>query len=93
MIVGMTLGIGEIICLPMAICERYEMSKRYYSLTFWYDANGIFTGYYEGDIRDMDDSWLNWSNGRETMEPNKRVDQTGSSDVGKPTSSARPDHP
>ncbi len=51
---GLTLGIGDLIYMPSAIKDRNEMSKEYYSLTFWYDSNGQFIGLYEGDIRKPD---------------------------------------
>jgi len=72
MIGAMTLGIGDIICLPSAITQRYEMSEKYYSITFWYDENGCFVGKYEGDIREHD--YSSWYNGRESMEINQTID-------------------
>ena len=50
MISGMTLFVGDIICLPFAIKERLQMNQEYYSLTFWFDDNNRYVGYYYGDI-------------------------------------------
>jgi hypothetical protein len=57
MVGGMTLGIGDVVSLPSAIKERSEMNKKEYSLTFWYDQQRRFVGYYYGDIRDGKDQY------------------------------------
>lgn len=71
MIGAMTLGVGDVLCLPFAIYQRHQMGKRYYSLTFWYNEKGTFVGLYEGDIRDCDR--FAWDDGRKTMELNQAV--------------------
>ena len=50
LIAGLTFGIGDIVCLPYAIRERWQLSRRYFSITFWYDEQGRYIACSEGDI-------------------------------------------
>ena len=52
MIGALTFGVGDVLFLPYAVKERIEMSNCLYSLTFWYDEDGRFVGYYEGSLLD-----------------------------------------
>lgn len=55
MIGALTLGLGDILLLPSAIIKRYELSNKKFSLTFWYDENKKFIGYFQGDINSQND--------------------------------------
>ncbi len=46
-----TMGVSEVIAIPSAIHERGNMKKQSNPLTIWYDANGHFVGYLDGDVR------------------------------------------
>lgn len=53
MVGGMTLGVGDIVCLPFAITERIELSKNNFSLTMWFDENRQYVAVFEGDINNV----------------------------------------
>lgn len=57
MVGGMTLGVGDVLLLPIAIGERSLLSKQKFSLTFWYNQDRKVQGFYRGDIRDPTSTW------------------------------------
>jgi|GEM_PF-2848201 len=46
-----TLGISELWYLPKAIVDRIRRSKDDFYLTFWYDADDNYIGWFFGDVR------------------------------------------
>lgn len=45
MIVGMTLGLGEVVAFPMAIGRSHELENNVHEYLVWYDAAGKCVAY------------------------------------------------
>lgn len=58
MVSGLTLGLGEVINIPMAIKERIALSKNKFHKTIWFDETNHFVAVFDGDIRKGEEtSW------------------------------------
>ena len=71
MAVGMTFLVGELFdpfCIPSAIRWRRQHANDTSWLTYWYDSEGRYVGYFRGDIREGADR----STGQSTEVPEKR---------------------
>lgn len=53
MAAGLTLGLSEFYFVPVAIKERWELSKLDFYKTFWFDETKKFLAVFNGDIRDL----------------------------------------
>ena len=67
MVGGMTLGVGDVICLPFAISERIELSNNIFSLTMWFDENHQYVGVFEGDINDVNSDFYSGKSPEDTV--------------------------